>query len=76
MNGGLNRGSGGSGDKKERGKKGKGVQGGVTILTALYKIYAFVLAERIRKEVEQKGIILENQTGLGKRWVQSIMFMY
>lgn len=61
--------------KKKRRRKVKEYMG-VTIMTALYKIYAFVLAERLRKEVEQKGIILENQTGLGERWVQSIMFMY
>lgn len=35
----------------------------VTITTTLYKIYAAVLAERLREEVEGKVIILPNQTG-------------
>lgn len=37
---------------------------GVTLLP-LYKVYA-VLAERLKEEVEEKGLILQNQTGFKK----------
>lgn len=36
---------------------------GVTITSTLYKVYAKVLAERLRKEVEEKGIMPRYQTG-------------
>lgn len=35
-------------------------------MSTLYKIYASVLAERLRKEIEEKRIIPENQTGFRK----------
>jgi len=38
----------------------------VTLMSTLYKIYATVLAERLREEVEGKGIISPNQTGFRK----------
>lgn len=38
---------------------------GVTLMPTLYKVYASVLAERIRKE--SKGIIPQNQTGFRKK---------
>lgn len=51
-------------------KKGEGKEvedyRGVTLTSTLYKIYTMVLAERIRKEVEEKGIVPENQTGFRK----------
>jgi len=33
------------------------------LLSTLYKVYVAVLAERLRAEVERKGIIPPNQTG-------------
>lgn len=39
---------------------------GVILLSTLYKIYAAILAERIRGEIEKKGIIPHNQTGFRK----------
>jgi len=51
-------------------KKGGGEKAeyyrGVTLMSTLYKIYATVLAERLREEVESKGIIPPNQTGFRK----------
>lgn len=35
----------------------------MTITTALYKIYASVVSQRVRGELELKNIISENQTG-------------
>ncbi|XP_071577651.1 uncharacterized protein [Temnothorax nylanderi] len=39
---------------------------GVTIMPTLYKIYASVLAERLKEDVENKGILPPNQTGFRK----------
>lgn len=39
---------------------------GVTLMTTFYKIYMMVLAERVRKECEGKGMIPQNQTGFRK----------
>jgi len=39
---------------------------GVTLMPTLYKVYTGVLAERLREEVEGKGIIPPNQTGFRK----------
>lgn len=39
---------------------------GVTLLSTVYKMYASVLAERIREETERKGIIPQNQMGFRK----------
>jgi hypothetical protein len=36
---------------------------GMTVMPTLYKVYTRILAERIREEVEEKGIIPQNQTG-------------
>jgi len=51
-------------------KKGEGERledfRGITIMPAVYKIYAMILAERLRKEVEEKGIIPKNQAGFRK----------
>lgn len=48
--------------------RGEGVRDyrGVTIMPTIYKIYTAVLAERLREEVERKGIIPDNQTGFRK----------
>lgn len=39
---------------------------GVTLMPSFYKIYAAMLAERLRKEVESKEILSENQAGILK----------
>ena len=48
-------------------RKGDGTQAsdysGVTLMHTLYKIYAAVLTKRLRKEVEEKGLLPANQTG-------------
>lgn len=36
---------------------------GVTLMPMIYKIYTIVLVERLRKEVEEKGIVPKNQMG-------------
>ncbi|XP_077280504.1 uncharacterized protein LOC143907534 [Temnothorax americanus] len=49
------------------GKKGEGERvgdyRGVTLAQTAYKVYAAVLAERLRKEVEEKGLLPPSQTG-------------
>lgn len=40
---------------------------GVMLMPTLYKVYAAVLAERIRKIVEEERLIPHNQTGFRKR---------
>jgi len=51
-------------------KKGQGERveeyRGVTIMPTLYKVYAAVLAERLREEVEREGVIPPNQVGFRK----------
>ena len=51
-------------------KKGEGEKvedyRGVTLMQTAYKIYAAVLAERLRKEIEEKGALPPNQTGFRK----------
>lgn len=51
-------------------KKGEGEKvedyRGITIMSSNYKIYAITLAERLRREVEEKGIVPQNQTGFRK----------
>ncbi|XP_071572942.1 uncharacterized protein [Temnothorax nylanderi] len=48
-------------------KKGEGKRveeyRGVTIMSSLYKVYTAILAERLREELEGKGIVPQNQTG-------------
>lgn len=39
---------------------------GVTLVPTLYKIYTSLLVERLREEVEGKGIIPRTQTGFRK----------
>lgn len=39
---------------------------GVMLMATLNKIYASVLEERLREEVEQKAVIPHNQTGFSK----------
>lgn len=51
-------------------KKGKGVKveeyRGVTLMQTAYKIYAAVLADRLREEVESKAILPPSQAGFRK----------
>jgi len=51
-------------------KKGEGERvedyRGVTIMATLYKVYAAILAERLRREIEEKEIVPHNQTGFRK----------
>jgi len=51
-------------------KKGEGERmedyRGVTIMATLYKVYAAVLTERLRKEIEEKEIVPHNQVGFRK----------
>jgi len=46
-------------------KKGEGGKveeyRGVTLLSSLYKLYVMILAERLNKEIERKGILPPNQ---------------
>lgn len=35
----------------------------VTLMATLYKVYATVLAERLREDLDEKEIIPQNQTG-------------
>ncbi|KAL6417803.1 hypothetical protein ACFW04_012524 [Cataglyphis niger] len=48
-------------------KKGEGERveeyRGVSLTSTLYKVYASVLAGRLSKEVEEKGLVPQNQTG-------------
>jgi len=54
--------------KKELERYGKKVEEyrGVTLTATLYKIYAGMLAERLRTDVEEKGIVPDNQVGFKK----------
>lgn len=51
-------------------KKGEGVKveeyRGVTLTQTAYKVYVAVLAKRLRKEVEEKGLLQPSQTGFRK----------
>jgi len=58
----LKGGSGGASVEKKRGGRLEDFRG-ITIMPAVYKIYAAILAERLRKKVEEKGIIPRNQAG-------------
>ncbi|KYN14427.1 hypothetical protein ALC57_13379, partial [Trachymyrmex cornetzi] len=51
--------------KKEQGEEVKDYRG-VWIMPTLYKIYTAALTERLREEVEGKGLIPPNQTGFRK----------
>lgn len=39
---------------------------GVTLLPTAYKVFAAILTERIREEIENKGIVPQNQAGFRK----------
>ncbi|XP_043280376.1 uncharacterized protein [Venturia canescens] len=62
-------------------KKGEGKRveeyRGVTVMLSLYKIYATVLARRLEREIEEKGIVPPNQTGFrrGTGTIDSIYVM-
>lgn len=45
--------------------KGEGLQG-VTLTQTAYKVYATMLAERLREEIERKEILLPSQTSFRK----------
>lgn len=51
-------------------KKGEGNRveeyRGVMLTPKLYKVYASVLANRLNREVEKKGLVPQNQTGFRK----------
>lgn len=49
---------------------------GVTLTHTVYKIYAAVLAERLREEVESKGNLPLSQRILRKRWGRLTRYMY
>jgi len=44
----------------------------------MYKIYAGVLAERLRKEAEKKGILIDSQRGFrkGMKTMDQIYILY
>lgn len=48
---------------------------GVTLTQTAYKVYATVLAERLRREVEEKGMLPSNQTGF-RRGIGTIDNIY
>jgi len=50
--------------KKGEGERVKDHRG--TIMSASYKIYMAILAERLKNEVEERGKIPQNQTGFRK----------
>lgn len=63
------------------GEKGKGEVAreyrGLTLMPTLYKIYTTVLTERLREEVEGKGMLPTNQVGFrkGKRTMDNIFLL-
>lgn len=62
-------------------KKGKGEKKveyyiRVTTMTTLYKIYAVVMADRLREEVEREWIISPNQTGFRRGMGKGIDNIY
>jgi len=38
----------------------------ITIMSTSYKIYVAILAEKLKNEIEERGIIPQNQTGFRK----------
>lgn len=52
--------------KKEKGKVVEEYRG-VTLMPTIYKIYAMVIAERIRKKTEKKRVIPHIQTGFKRK---------
>lgn len=51
---------------KKRGVKRVDEHRGVTLMPTAYKVYAVMLAERLRREREEKGILPEGQVRFGK----------
>lgn len=51
--------------KKEEGEEVEDYRG-ITLMPSLHKIYMTILAERLREDVESKGLITGNQTGFRK----------
>lgn len=51
--------------KKEGGQSVKDYRG-VTLMTATYKIYLIILAKKLRGEMEERGMVPDNQAGFRK----------
>jgi len=51
---------------KKRGAESVEEHRGVTLMPTAYKIYAMVLAERLKREMEEKGMLPERQAGFRK----------
>ncbi|XP_024870321.1 uncharacterized protein LOC112453670, partial [Temnothorax curvispinosus] len=51
---------------KKRGKRGSEHRG-ITLIPTAYKVYASILANRLREEMVEKGMIPESQAGFRKR---------
>jgi len=55
------------GTNLEKEEEGKVEDREITIMSDSYKIYVAIMAERVRKEVEKRGIIPQNQKGFRKK---------
>lgn len=62
VSGGMERGGDNTGGKKRDAEKVEDHRK-ITLLPTAYKIYASVLANRLRKKIEEKGIVPDSQTG-------------
>lgn len=62
MEGGDNR----AGDQKRKGRERVEEYRGVTLTLTAYKVYAAILAERLRKKIEEKRILPPSQAGFRK----------
>lgn len=49
---------------------------GVSLTSTLYKLYASVLADRLREEIEEKNLIPQNQTGFERKGLGTINNIY
>ena len=49
---------------------------GITLLNTLYKMYAMVLDERLRREIESKGMVPDSQAGFreGRGTIDNVYF--
>lgn len=62
---------------KKRGAREVGEHRGVTLMSSAYKIYAVVLANRLEREIEERGIVSESQAGFRKgRGVMDNIYIY